>query len=175
MATSPAAAVAVATEGDNMSSKFIKPILIALAFVLASCDGSVYYSEYVHVDEQGWNPADSACFDVEVTDTNRIYNFLVEVRNSVTYPYSDTFLFINTTFPDGSIARDTMEYPLADPAGQWYGKRSGRYVDTRYYFRRNARFPMPGTYHFALTNGMRDSAVSGLKDIGFRIEFSNLK
>ncbi len=150
-------------------------LLLPLALCLAACDGTVYYAEYEDVDEKGWLPSDSVAFDVDVEDTNLIFNFLVEVRNTVSYPYSNTFLFINTTFPDGSIARDTMEYPLADPAGQWYGKRSGRYVDTRYYFRRNARFPMPGTYHFALTNGMRDSAVSGLKDIGFRIEFSNLK
>ena len=143
-----------------------------LVFTLASCDGSVYYADYADVNEDGWLPADSACFDVEVKDTGLIFNFLVEVRNNVSYPYSNTFLFINTTFPDGSMARDTMEYPLADPSGQWLGKRSGRYVDTRYFFRRNARFPMPGNYHFAITNGMRDSAISGIKDIGLRVEYS---
>ncbi len=145
-----------------------------MPILMASCDGTVYYSEYVDVNEDGWLPADSACFDVEVKDTSLIFNFLVEVRNSVSYPYSNTFLFINTTFPDGSMARDTMEYPLADPSGQWLGKRSGRYVDTRYFFRRNARFPMPGNYHFAITNGMRDSAITGLEHIGFRIEYSNM-
>ena len=148
--------------------------MLLLPIMLASCDGTVFSSEYAEVDEKGWLPADSACFDVEVEDTSLIFNFLVEVRNSVSYPYSNTFLFINTTFPDGSVARDTMEYPLADPSGQWLGKRSGRYVDTRYYFRRNARFPMPGNYHFAITNGMRDSAITGLEHIGFRIEYSNM-
>lgn len=159
--------------------KLNKIIIIAvvtlLPILMASCDGSVFYNENRNVDEHGWNPADSVSFDVEVTDTNRIFDFLVEIRNTTEYAYSNTFLFINTTFPDGSMARDTMEYPLADPSGAWYGKRSGRYVDTRYYFRRNARFPMTGTYHFAITNGMRDEAVSGLKDIGFRIEYSKTK
>lgn len=144
------------------------------AMALAACDGSVYYDESRSVDEHGWSPQDSVCFDVDVDDTAHLFNFFVEVRNSVTYPYSNTFLFINTTFPDGSMARDTMEYPLADPSGQWLGKRSGRYVDTRYFFRRNARFPMPGNYHFAITNGMRDSAITGLEHIGFRIEYSNM-
>ena len=150
-------------------------VALMLPILMASCDGTVYYSEYANVDKDGWLPSDSARFDVEVEDTNLIFNFLIEVRNSVSYPYSNTFLFINTTFPDGSVARDTMEYPLADPSGQWLGKRSGRYVDTRYYFRRNARFPMPGNYHFAITNGMRDSAITGLEHIGFRIEYSNMK
>lgn len=149
--------------------------IIMLPMVLTSCDGSVYYDESRAVDEHGWLPADSVYFDVDVDDTNRIFNFLFEVRNSVSYPYSNTFLFIRTTFPDGSYAQDTMEYPLADASGKWFGRRTGRYVDTRYYFRRNARFPMEGTYRFAVTNGMRDSAIAGLKDISLRIEYSNMK
>lgn len=149
-------------------------LLLPLALCLAACDGTVYYAEYENVDEKGWLPTDSVAFDVDVEDTNLIFNFLVEVRNTVSYPYSNTFLFINTTFPDGSMARDTMEYPLADPTGEWFGKRSGRYVDTRYFFRRNVRFPMQGNYHFAITNGMRDSAIVGLSHIGLRIEYSNM-
>ena len=106
-------------------------------------------------------------------DTVHLFNFLVEVRNSVEYPYSNTFLFINTTFPDGSVAYDTMECPLADPEGRWLGKRTGRYVDARYRLRGgSARFPMTGRYRFAVTNGMRDSAISGIKDIGLCVEYS---
>ena len=146
---------------------------LLLVACLAACDGSVFYDRQQAVDEHGWLPEEAVDFDVEVTDTNTVYNFLMEVRNCVSYPYANTFLFINTTFPDGSFARDTLEFPLADPSGRWLGKRTGRYIDTRYYFRRNARFPMAGTYRFSVTNGMRDSAIAGLKDIGLRIEYRN--
>ena len=151
--------------------KLLLTILLA-STGFAACDGSLYYSHSESIDEHGWSPTDSALFDVEVDDTNTVFDFLIEVRNSIEYPYANTFLFINTTFPDGSVAHDTMEYPLADASGAWYGKRTGRYVDTRYYFRRNARFPMPGTYRFAIANGMRDSAITGIKDVGLRIEYS---
>ena len=113
---------------------YIACILAAMA--MAACDGSVYYDESRSVDEHGWAPQDSVCFDVEVDDTTHLFNFFVEVRNSVTYPYSNTFLFINTTFPDGSVAHDTLECPLADPEGRWLGKRIGRYVDARYRLQR---------------------------------------
>ena len=140
---------------------------------LAACDGSVYYDESRSVNEHGWLPQDTLTFDVDVDDTVHLFNFLVEVRNSVEYPYSNTFLFINTTFPDGSVAYDTMECPLADPEGRWLGKRTGRYVDARYRLRGgSARFPMTGRYRFAVTNGMRDSAISGIKDIGLCVEYS---
>lgn len=151
-------------------------ILLTAALLLSACDGSVYYDQSQAVDEQGWLPADRLTFDVEVDDTTHLFNFLVGVRNSITYPYSNTFLFINTTFPDGSVAHDTLECPLADPSGRWYGKRTGRYVDSRYRLRGgSARFPMKGNYRFEVVNGMRDSAIAGLKDISLRIEYRNTK
>lgn len=149
--------------------------VLQLAVCFTACDGSVFFDRQRVVDEHGWLPTESVDFDVMVDDTNQVYNFLIEVRNSVDYPYANTFFFLNTEFPDGSRARDTMEFPLADPEGRWIGKRTGRYVDTRFYFRRNARFPMEGNYRFSITNGMRDSAICGLKDIGLRIEYSNMK
>ena len=160
-----------------MRTAFIPKILLwgALALLLASCDGSVFYDRQQSVDEHGWLPTEAVDFDVEVQDTTTVYNFQVEVRNSISYPYANTFLFLHTTFPDGSTARDTLELPLANASGRWLGKRTGRYVDTRFYFRRNARFPMEGNYRFSVTNGMRDSAITGLKDIGLRIEYSNMK
>ena len=114
--------------------KRIAPILVAVLF-LAACDGSIYYDQSRSVNEHGWLPAEPVAFDVDVDDTTHLFNFLIGVRNSITYPYSNTFLFISTTFPDGSIARDTLECPLADPSGRWYGKRTGRYVDSRYRLR----------------------------------------
>ena len=150
--------------------------LILLTATLSGCGHGAYYDQSRSVDEYGWQPADSVCFDVDIVDTNRMFNCLVELRNSVSYTYSNTFLFINTTFPDGSVACDTLECPLADDEGRWLGKRVGRYVDTRFRLRRGTfRFPMSGTYHFAITNGMRDSAVSGIKDIGLRLEYSKTK
>lgn len=150
-------------------------LALGLALLSAGCDGSVYYDQSRSVDEHGWAPADSLYFDLVAPDTAQVFNFMVEVRNSITYPYSNTFLFIRTTFPDGSYAQDTLECPLADPEGNWYGKRTGRYVDARYYFRRNARFPQEGNYRFAVTNGLRDSAIAGLKDISLRVEYANMK
>ena len=155
-----------------MHRKAITPIIV-LTLLLAACDGSVYYDESRHVDEHGWLPAEVLTFDVDVDDTTHLFDFLVGVRNTVSYPYSNTFLFITTTFPDGSVARDTMECPLADAAGRWYGKRVGRYVDSRYRLRGSSvQFPMAGHYRFEVTNGMRDSAIAGLKDISLRIEYA---
>lgn len=140
------------------------------AWLMPSCNKAVYYAAERDVDEQGWNMNDALNFDVTVDDTLQIFDFYIDVRNSVHYDKANTFFFINTTFPDGSVAYDTLECPLADIQGHWLGKRTGRYVDGRFVFRRHVIFPRSGDYHFAITHGMRDTNVVGLKSVGLRIE-----
>ena len=148
---------------------FMTALLATLLF--AACDDSVFYSEHERVDEKGWNMNDTKYFNVDVENTNRMFNFYVDLRNTQDYPYSKTFLFIKTTFPDGGIAIDTMECPLADPEGRWYGKESGKYVDNRYFLRKNVMFPQKGRYTFAITQATRDTNLVGVKDVGIVIEY----
>ena len=148
----------------------IPVFLCAVAVMTAACDKNVYYTVQQDVDETGWDMNDRLEFDVDVDDTLQLFDFYVDVRNSVHFPKANVFFFINTTFPDGSVAYDTLECPLADVEGHWYGRRTGRYVDSRFVFRRHVIFPRTGNYHFEVAHGMRDTSVVGLKSVGLRIE-----
>ena len=148
----------------------IPVFLCAVAVLTAACDKNVYYTVQQDVDETGWDMNDRLEFDVDVDDTLQLFDFYVDVRNSVHFPKANVFFFINTTFPDGSVAYDTLECPLADVEGHWYGRRTGRYVDSRFVFRRHVIFPRTGNYHFEVAHGMRDTSVVGLKSVGLRIE-----
>lgn len=150
--------------------KYLLILVACMAMILQSCDKHVYYAVERDVDETSWNMDHWLKYDVEVDDTMQIFDFYIDVRNSVRYPKANTFFFINTTFPDGSVAYDTLECPLADVQGNWYGKRTGRYVDSRFVFRRHVIFPRSGNYHFEIGHGMRDTNVVGIKSVGLRIE-----
>lgn len=147
-------------------------IMAVALCLLTACNSNVYYSEHIDVDEEGWNMFDTKHFNVDVDDSMHLFNFFVDLRNTNDYPYSKTFLFIKTTFPDGGIAMDTMECPLADPAGQWYGKSSGRYIDNRYFLRKSVIFPRKGKYTFSITQATRDTNLMGIKDVGIVIEYA---
>lgn len=149
--------------------------MLMSAMLFSACDSKVFYADTQRVDESGWNMAKSVEFDVEVPDTTTYYHFMIDLRNTNTYEYANAFLFINTTFPDGSVAHDTLECPLADVTGQWYGKRSGQYINNRYFFRKYVSFPMPGNYHFEILHGMREADIKGIKNIGLRIEYAGKK
>ena len=151
--------------------RYLLPVFLSVVSLLwTACDNHVYYTEERDVDETGWNMADRLKFDVEVEDTLHVFDFFVDVCNNVNYFKANVFFFINTTFPDGSVAYDTLECPLADVEGHWYGRRTGRYVDSRYVFRKHVIFPRSGNYHFEVWHGMRDTNVVGLKSVGMRIE-----
>lgn len=157
---------------DTLKRSSVRTLLVVILglMLLQGCDKSVFYAVERDVDETGWNLNDYLKYDVEVVDTLQVYDFYIDVRNSVQYPKANTFFFINTTFPDGSVAYDTLECPLADVTGHWYGRRTGRYVDSRFVFRRHVIFPRTGNYHFEIGHGMRDTNVVGLKSVGIRIE-----
>ena len=150
--------------------KHIAPLLLLLLALCAGCDRKVFFSDDQRVDERGWSLEDKLYYDVEVTDLHQLYTFYIDLRIANDYPYDRAFFFINTTFPDGSIAADTLGCPLAAPDGQWYGKRSGGYVDNRYIFKPAVRFPMQGKYRFEVQHAMRDTAIHGVKNVGLRIE-----
>lgn len=146
---------------------------LLLLFACVSCDQNLMFSDSQRVNESGWDYDDHIAFDVDVQDSTILYDFLVEVRNRTDYAYSNLFLFITTTFPDGSVAADTLECPLAAPDGRWYGKNSGHYIDSRFFLRQRVRFPFKGVYHFDCTHGMRDSSLVGIRNVGLRIEKSS--
>ena len=137
-----------------------------MAVLFAACDRDLYYATQRDVDETGWNLAQTLPFDVVIEDTTQLYDVFIDLRVNVGYDKANAFLFVNTAFPDGSVAYDTLECPLADPEGRWYGRRTGRYVDNRYYLRHNVFFPHPGTYRFDITHGMRDTNVCGISSVG---------
>ena len=145
-------------------------LLPLLLLLVQGCDKQVYFTDEHDVDETGWNMNDAVVFDVDVDDTLQVFDFFVDVRNSVLFQKANVFFFINTTFPDGSVAYDTLECPLADVESHWYGRLTGRYVDSRFVFRRHVIFPRTGLYRFEILHGMRDTNVAGLKSVGLRIE-----
>ncbi len=151
--------------------KHLFPIaIIALLFIMPSCDNTRYYEEFIEVDPTGWDFQDSIHFQTMVQDSLGYYNFLVEFRHSTAYPYSNIYLYIKTLLPDGRYALDTLSYQLAEPDGKWLGSGYSDIKSISLPFQKDIIFPVTGNYQFIITHGMRDTLLIGMKDIGFRIE-----
>lgn len=87
-----------------------KPTLflgVLLALSLVGC-GQVLFQDSQPVPNKNWEIGSNITFDVEVKDTMTGYDFYIDLRNEATYPYANIYMFVNTTFPSGKSAKDTV-------------------------------------------------------------------
>lgn len=139
-----------------------------MAFI--SCDDNVLFEKNEEIKDGAWNMKQQLGFDFEIPDTLTKYNFYFNVRNTDEYPYSNLYVFFHTKFPNGKMGNDTIEFPLADAQGRWYGKGQGDVHDCRLIFRKGVRFPLSGKYHMDVEQAMRMEKLPGIIDAGIRIE-----
>jgi gliding motility-associated lipoprotein GldH len=142
--------------------------LIAAMFI--SCDSKRVYETNIMMEKGVWNVKNKPGFDVTIADIVTRYNVYLNIRNAPEYGYSNLFLFMNTVFPDGSKARDTIELTLADYDGRWLGSGIGSVKFSRFLFRKGLQFKQKGKYRFEFEQAMRVNELNGIHDIGLRIE-----
>jgi len=147
-------------------------------FLLSSCDVRRVFEENKKIESGIWNIQDTITFEVDLQDTITPLNFYINVRNAGMYPYSNLFMFVTTTFPNGKTIRDTVECILADKKG-WLGSGLGDIWDNQILYRKGLRIPISGRYIFAYEQAQRSGELAYIEnlpfimDLGLRIEKQN--
>ena len=145
-------------------------LITLIGIGLCSCDPDKIYESNVKIPVEGWQYTDLARFEVEITDTVTPCNIYINVRNNSNYKYMELWLFVDVYSSFGFAERDTVNIMLADHRGKWLGHGLGSKFDTRYFFRKNVRFPAAGKYVFEYEQATRVELLTGIDDIGLRIE-----
>jgi gliding motility-associated lipoprotein GldH len=155
-----------------MKSRIIAACSLFLLCLLAlsSCDKNRVFEDNQKIKDYVWDVKDVKKFRVQIKDTLTPHNFYVNVRNSDSYRYSNLYIFIKTTFPNGKFSHDTLECILANVEGHWLGKGLGDIWDNQIPFKKAKRFPLTGTYTFELEQGMRLPQLPQIMDVGLRVE-----
>lgn len=148
----------------------ILSLVLVLSIALISCLDLPEYSESRVVDSEVWASSDTTFFDWTIDNDSVLYNCFVDVRHSGDYPFSNLYLFLDLTYPNGKHRVDTLECTLADKRGRWYGSGLGDIVDHRIEYKTGIQFPATGDYILGITHGMRQDPLDGVTDMGFRIE-----
>jgi gliding motility-associated lipoprotein GldH len=153
-----------------MKQIFIISLVLTLVTGLISCDRKKVFEAYHRIDKKGWNKDSIVVFTVHLTDTIKNNNLFVNIRNKGTYAYSNIYLFLSITSPDGAMRTDTVEFTLADPSGKWRGSGIGGLYDNQIPYKSSVYFPHKGDYKFMIKQGMRDNVLQGIRDVGLRVE-----
>jgi gliding motility-associated lipoprotein GldH len=144
--------------------------LLLIAFGFTSCDDSLVFEENKGIDGMVWKSNQPVSFQVDVQDTTQACNFYFNLRHGEDYPFSNIFIFMKTTFPNGEAAKDTMEFTLQQTDGKWIGSGLGDLRDNQIMFKQNLRFPLRGMYTFSLEQAMRQDELPHISEVGLRIE-----
>jgi len=149
-------------------------LFIAVVLVLFSaCDKNRIFEEYKKIPKTGWEKDSVLVFNVPVTDTLQNHNLFINVRNSINYSFSNLWLFVEINQPGEIALTDTFELSLASPSGEWLGDGFGGIKTRQVVYRTGVFFPVSGQYQINIQHGMREEMLSGITDIGFRIEKMN--
>ncbi|MDD5569544.1 MAG: gliding motility lipoprotein GldH [Bacteroidales bacterium] len=151
---------------------FFKNIfIISIAFFLFySCDKNRVFEDIKEIPEGTWNRKNKISFEINVTDTTSMNNIYINIRNKGSYIYRNIYMFMNTVYPDNKLSTDTFVCVLANDKGRWLGKGIGDLWFNRMLFKKNLVFPKKGKYIFRFEQAMRDEDLTGITDIGIRIE-----
>ena len=145
-------------------------LVMLVSIGMCACDPNRICENNVRIPSEGWRHTELARFEAEITDTITPCNIYINVRNNSDYKYMELWLFVDVYSPLGAISRDTVKIMLVDHRGKWLGHGLGNKFDTRMVFRKNVRFPVSGKYVFEYEQAMRDELLTGIEDIGLRIE-----
>ncbi|WP_159038338.1 gliding motility lipoprotein GldH [Brumimicrobium mesophilum] len=143
--------------------------MLGLFTTLQSCGENPYFDQAYSFEDVSWDKKDTAVFKVDVQDSLMVHDFILTLRTTKEYLYSNLWVYISVTAPDGTTSKVAQKIPLAAPDGSWLGKTSGALVESRLRFD-SKPFPIKGEYVFKIMNATQDESISNVMDIGLRIE-----
>ena len=150
----------------------MKKILPLLALVLlASCGKNVVLDELHSFKDSRWH-MDSVVTVVWEPEQSEDPVFMsMYIRHSTEYPYNNLFLFRSIESTQGVEYTDTVNVALADPLGVWNGSGMSNLKTLEIPIGQGAvRFRDDERYTLKITQGMRDTVLFGIQDVGVQFE-----
>lgn len=140
-----------------------------LAMMTVSCDKGILFTDSYRLEGRNWSMYDPARYSCVIEDSLSTFNIDFTVRTSTDYPYRNMYLFVVTSFPSGDTVTDTINAMVADEKGKWLGRGAGDLRELTIPYKSNVYFPEKGEYHFSVIQGMRDTVLKGVHDMGMKI------
>jgi gliding motility-associated lipoprotein GldH len=149
--------------------KKMLPLLAAV--LLASCGKNVVLDELHTFEDSRWH-MDSVVTVVWEPEQSADPVFMsMYIRHSTEYPYNNLFLFRSIESTQGVEYTDTVNVALADPLGVWNGSGMSNLKTLEIPIGQGAvRFRDDERYTLKITQGMRDTVLYGIQDVGVQFE-----
>ena len=152
-------------------------ILFLLAtMLLISCDKKRVFDEYKSVGDN-WKKDSIVTFNFKQTDTTKLYNLFVNIRDNNDYQFNNLYLIVGLERPDGMMKTDTLQYQMTNPDGTLLGEGFTDVRNSKLFYKEKMRFNKAGDYKVHIQQAVRQTgkvngvdALQGVTEVGFRVE-----
>jgi gliding motility-associated lipoprotein GldH len=143
-----------------------------VTLLLTGCDSNRVYEKNIEFSDRTWKIAKPAKFDFQITDATKKYNLLMDIRNSIEYPYARLFVNYDLKSDSASLAKELISVYLFDQkTGKPFGESGiGDIYDHQFPILKNYTFKKTGTYQMNFQQFMRQDTIPGILAIGLRVE-----
>ncbi len=152
-----------------MNNLFLAISMLSI-FFLISCEPNYFYEKSFEINNDGWAYADTLNFEVEITDTLKIYNLYLDIEHTTDYTKQNMYVMIYTQFPSGERIKERVSIDFADKTGKWYGECNNAKCDLRVNIQKDAFFNLAGKHSFTIEQFMRIDPLPGIINVALRIE-----
>ncbi len=145
-------------------------LILVLAFVFASCGESYFYEKTYELPDNQWTYKDTLNFEVDITDTLKTYNLILEMEHNLDYPYQNNYIYIHTHLPQGEHLGKQLSIDLAAKNGKWYGKCNSKTCLFSTIIQPNAYFNQIGKHRFSIEQYMRMDSLPDIHAVSLKIQ-----
>jgi len=140
--------------------------------IAISCDSNRVYETNVDFKDRAWKITEPAKFEFQITDTLQKYNLLMDVRNSIDYPFARLFVNYDLRKDSISLSKELVSVYLFDQkTGKPFGTSGiGDIYDNQFLLMKNYSFKKSGKYNMSLQQFMRQDTIKGILAVGLRVE-----
>jgi gliding motility-associated lipoprotein GldH len=148
-------------------------ILFGVLLCMQACVPNNRVERTFYTPTNGWRNSEIKTFEFYISDTTVQYNWLLLMQHTYNYDFSNIWLNITTTFPNGKYASVKQEIPLAFSDGRWMGRSVNGITTQELNLGPNSsalKFSQIGKHTITFQHIMRQDPLMDVQYIGMAIE-----
>ena len=144
-------------------------LLLAFAvLIIGSCGQKKIYSHYEHLDNSGWDKADTLHFGIPPVVEGGLYSGEMGMRIGLDFPYENLVVDVTETIYPSRIQKTyTLDCTLTEQSGQWKGA-GVNYI--QYLFPvGNIQLHAGDSVHYAISHKMKRIQIPCVYNVGINL------
>lgn len=143
---------------------------IAFIVLLAACQTKQLYEQNTIYPAHKWASKQVNEYQFSIVDTAVAYKVYFVIRHHNAYHYKNIWLQLNTTAPNDSVTKQSLNLNLADDEKGWLGTGMDDIYDQRIPISTDPVHFKKGLYKFSLQHTMREDPLENILSTGIRVE-----